>query len=102
MIHTDVLIEPETLAAFCRKHRIRRLGFFGSVLRDDFGPQSDVDVLYEFQPDVRLGWDIINVEEELSRLLGGRTVDFVPVTNLNHRLRDLILDSAEWSFVDEG
>lgn len=102
MVHTEVMIEPAKLAAFCRKHRIRRLGFFGSVLRDDFGPGSDVDVLYEFHPGVRLGWDIIDVQEELSGLLGGRRVDFVPVQHLNHRLRDIILDSAEWKFVEEG
>jgi len=82
------------LADFCRKHHIRRLALFGSVLRPDFGPQSDVDVLYEFEPGHEPGWAIEAVQEELSQLIG-RRVDLVPFKYLNPRVRDRILKSAE-------
>jgi predicted nucleotidyltransferase len=50
-------IQKEELGAFCRRHRIRKLALFGSVLRDDFGPDSDVDVLVEFEPGTRSDLD---------------------------------------------
>lgn len=67
-------IPRERLAAFCRRHAIRRLTIFGSVLREDFGAQSDVDVLVEFEPGARLGLRFFTVERELSELIG-RKVD---------------------------
>ena len=82
------------LADFCRRHHIRRLSIFGSVLRDDFRPESDVDVLVEFQPGHTPGWEVIDIEEELGGLFGGRRVDLVNPKYLNPRLRDRILASA--------
>ena len=67
-------IPREKLAAFCRRHAIRSLTIFGSVLRDDFDSQSDVDVLVEFEPGTRLGLRFFTVERELSDLIG-RKVD---------------------------
>ena len=90
-------INPQLLADFCRRHHIRRLAFFGSVLRDDFRPDSDVDVLYEFEPGHEPGWDIESIEEELSALLG-RRADLVPIKYLNPRVRDRILASAETQY----
>ncbi len=87
-------IDRKALEELCRRHRIRRLGFFGSVLRDDFGPDSDVDVLYEFEPGHAPGWGIAQVEEELSTLLK-RRVDLVPFKYLNSRIRDRVLTEAE-------
>lgn len=87
-------VDRDRLAEFCRRHHIRRLSFFGSVLRDDFGPESDVDVLYEFEPGKAPGWDIVSIEEELSALLG-RKVDFVPAKYLNRWMRDRVLAEAE-------
>jgi predicted nucleotidyltransferase len=87
-------IDPQRLADFCRRQHIRRLAFFGSVLRDDFGPESDVDVLYEFEPGHEPGWAIESVQEELSKLIG-RRVDLVPLKYLNARVRDRILAGAE-------
>lgn len=87
-------IDRERLAEFCRRRHIRRLAFFGSVLRDDFGPHSDIDILYEFASGYEPGWEIQDIEEELSQLLG-RHVDLVPYRYLNHRLRDRILAEAE-------
>ncbi len=62
------------IAEFCRKHHIRRLAFFGSVLRDDFRPDSDVDVLVEFEPEHTPGLAFFAMEDELSEILG-RKVD---------------------------
>ena len=71
-IYHRLPITEEQLAEFCRKHHIERMSVFGSVLRDDFGPQSDVDFLVEFEEGFHPGWNIIDVERELSELIGGR------------------------------
>ena len=63
-------IPKETIADFCRRNHIRRLAFFGSVLRDDFTPESDVDVLVEFEPGARVGLRFFGMERELSEILG--------------------------------
>lgn len=68
----NVKIPREELAALCRRNHIRKLAFFGSVLRDDFTPDSDVDVLVEFEPEARIGLiGLAGIENELSRLLFG-------------------------------
>ena len=86
------------VAEFCQRNRIRRLALFGSVLRDDFTPESDVDVLVEFEPGARVGFAFITVEDELSRILG-RRVDMNTFEGVeesrNWLLRAEILDSAE-------
>ena len=65
-------IDHKKLEQFCRKNHVRRLALFGSVLRADFRPDSDVDVLIEFEPNHRIGYfGLYEVEEELSKLLGG-------------------------------
>jgi hypothetical protein len=87
---------PKTqLADFCRRNHIRRLALFGSVLRDDFGPDSDIDVLVEFEPGHVPGLRLIRLQDELSALFGGRRVDLVTSKFLNHRIRDEVLRSAE-------
>jgi predicted nucleotidyltransferase len=91
----QVPIDREKLASFCRRHRIRKLAFFGSVLREDFRPNSDVDVLVDFEPGCTPGFAILDIEEELSQLLGGRRVDLVSEKYLNPRLRAPVLASAE-------
>jgi uncharacterized protein len=87
-------VDHQRLADFCHRHHIRRLAFFGSVLRDDFGPHSDVDVLYEFEPGHEPGWAIAQIEEELAGIIG-RRVDLVPYKYLNPRMRERILRYAE-------
>lgn len=87
-------VDQHALEMFCRRHHIRRLAFFGSVLRDDFTPDSDVDVLYEFQPGHEPGWEIAQIEEELTQL-PGRRADLVPYKYLNPHIRDRILSQAE-------
>jgi hypothetical protein len=91
-------IHPDALAAFCRKWKITELALFGSVLREDFSPDSDVDVLVVFSPDS--SWtllDVIGAEEELGRLFG-RSVDLVEKQTVeqseNPIRRDRILTSA--------
>ena len=93
-------IDRQRLAEFCRRHHIRRLSLYGSVLRDDFRPDSDVDVLVEFEPGHVVGLRIIDIEDELSELLGGRKVDLVSVKSLNPRLRDRVLTSAEVQYAE--
>jgi predicted nucleotidyltransferase len=88
-------VDREEIAEFCRKNHIRRLAFFGSVLRDDFGPDSDVDVLVEFETGHVPGLAFIRLEQELSTLLGGRRVDLVTPKFLNERIRDRVLRDAE-------
>jgi len=83
------------IAELFRRHHIRKLSLYGSVLRDDFRPDSDIDVLVDFEPGHTVGWDIIDIEEELSGLLGGHKVDMVPEKYLNRRLRPLVLPTAE-------
>jgi hypothetical protein len=87
-------VTPKQLAEFCRKHHIRRLALFGSALREDFREDSDLDFLAEFEPAHRPGWEIVDIEEELSHLVGGRKVDLVNPRYLNRHLRERILSSA--------
>ncbi len=87
---------PKTrLAAFCRQNGIRRLAFFGSVLRDDFSPASDVDVLVTFEPGTRVGLiTLAGMEIELSRILG-RRAEIHTVRGLNPHFREDVLRLAE-------
>jgi uncharacterized protein len=94
-------IPKQAVADFCRRHGIRRLSLFGSVLRDDFRPDSDVDVLVEFKPDRIVGWEIIDIEQELSQLFGGHKVDMVNPKYLIPRLKERILSSAQVQY-EEG
>ena len=87
--------DRDALAAFCRSHRIRKLSFFGSVLRDDFGPHSDVDVLVEFEPGARVGLiRLAGMERELSGILG-RKADMRTAGDLSRHFRDRVLREAE-------
>ena len=96
-----VSIDREAVSAFCRRHHIERLALFGSVLRDDFGPDSDVDVLVEFQRGHIPGFNFCTIEREFSGLLHGRRVDMVTLKFLNSRIRDQVLSSAEPLYVAE-
>ena len=95
MAYHNIEMPRERLAELCRRNHIRRLSLFGSILRDDFGPDSDIDVLVEFEPGHTPGLAIVDVEEELSDLLDGRTVDMVNPRYLNRRLKSRVLDEAE-------
>ncbi|MFW6164177.1 MAG: nucleotidyltransferase family protein [Planctomycetota bacterium] len=89
-------VPREEVAEFCRRHHIRRLALFGSVLRDDFGPASDVDVLAEFEPGHTPSFfKLFDMEEELSRLVGGRKVDLRTPEDLSRYFRAEVMASAE-------
>jgi len=91
--HID--IPKERIADFCRRNSIRRLALFGSVLRDDFGPDSDVDVLVEFEPAARVGLlRLAGMEIELGEILG-RKVDLNTPGFLSQYFRDKVLAEAE-------
>ncbi len=89
----EVPLEP--IAAFCRRHHIRRLSLFGSVLHEEFQAESDVDVLVEFEPGRTPGFALIRMQDELSALFGGREIDLITPKFLNHRIRDRVLAEAE-------
>jgi predicted nucleotidyltransferase len=76
-------------------HGIRRVAFFGSVLRDDFGADSDIDMLVEFEPQAQPGFEIVAIQEEFSEFFGGREVDFVNPKYISRFLKDEVLSTAE-------
>ena len=90
----QIAINQEQLDRFCRGHHIRRLAFFGSVLRHDFRPNSDVDVLVEFEPDHVPGLAFFRMETELSEILG-RKVDLNTPGFISRHYRDNIMQEAE-------
>ena len=91
----NLRISQEQIAELCHRRRIRRLALFGSVWRDDFNADSDVDVLVEFEPGCTPGLAIVDVEEDLSHLFGGHHADIVNPKYLNPRIKDRVLASAE-------
>ncbi len=91
----NIQISQTQIADFCRQHQIRWLALFGSVLRDDFGPESDIDVLVEFEPQARLGlMAYAGIQNELSELLQ-RPVDLVTRDGLKPLIKQDVLDSVE-------
>jgi predicted nucleotidyltransferase/predicted transcriptional regulator len=89
-----ISVDRSRLAELCRRYRIRRLSLFGSVLRDDFGPDSDVDVLVEFEPGHTPGLAMADIEDQLAALFGGRRADVVTEQSLHPLVRDQVLASA--------
>jgi len=90
----NIEVDKKRIAGFCRRHRIRRLAFFGSVLRSDFGPDSDVDVLVEFEDTHVPGLAFFTMEKELSEILGFK-VDLNTPQFLSRYFRDDVLAEAE-------
>lgn len=97
----NIPIPKEQLAAFCRSHHIRRLAIFGSALRADLSPESDIDVLVEFQLEYIPGLlGIAHMERELSALLGGRKVDLRTPEDLSRYFRQRVLEEAEVQYAE--
>ena len=95
-------ISQEKLSQLCQHWHIHKLSLFGSVLRDDFTADSDIDMLVEFE----LGFTpsffkLHQIQEELSQLFDGRTIDLVTVKSLNYRIRERVLATAEVCYVAE-
>ncbi len=95
-----IAVDREKIAEFCRRNHIRRLSFFGSVLREDFRLDSDIDVLVEFEPGQVIGLRFIEIQDEFSSLLGGRKVDLVTPKFLNRRIRGRVLAEAEVQYAE--
>ena len=88
-------IDRTRLELFCRKHALRRMAFFGSVLRADFRPDSDVDILVEFKPGRTPGFfRLFEMQDELSEILG-RSTDLKTREDLSPYFRDEVVRSAE-------
>lgn len=91
-------MDRERVAAFCLHHHVRKLSLFGSVLRDDFRADSDVDVLVEFEPDHRIGFlGLAGMEIELTEIIG-RRVDLRTPAELSRYFRDEVIATAEVAF----
>jgi predicted nucleotidyltransferase len=95
---TNIKIPKDKLTEFCRRHHIRKLSFFGSVLRDDFRPDSDIDVLVEFESGYVPGLAFFGMEEELAAILG-RKVDLHTPQFLSKYFRDQVVAEAEVQYV---
>ncbi len=93
-------VSEAELAAVCRRHHIRRLSLFGSRLKGTDRPDSDVDLLVEFEPSASTTlFDMARIEIELSALLGGRRVDLRTAGDLSRHFRDEVLRTAEPQYV---
>jgi predicted nucleotidyltransferase len=94
-------IDHQLLAAFCRRHKIRRLSLFGSTARGIARPDSDIDLLVEFAPDQHPGLiGLAGIEVELSDLLGGKSVDLRTVGDLSRYFRDEVQRQAEVQYAE--
>ena len=88
-------ISRDKIAAFCEKNEIQKFSLFGSVLRDDFGPESDVDVLAEFRPGVRFGlFELMDMQDELSAIVG-RRAEIFEFRSLRPRMQEEVAGTME-------
>lgn len=100
-MNPNIQIMKQPLKRFCQAHHIRRLSIFGSVLRDDFGPDSDIDVLVEFETNHVPGFfKLAEMQDELESLFG-RKVDLRTPEDLSRYFRDEVLAAAEVQYVHE-
>jgi uncharacterized protein len=90
MTQPRIRIPQNEINLFCRKNHIKRMMLFGSVISETFTPESDIDVLVEFDPDFIPGLGLIRMQAELSTIFGGRKIDLVTPKFLNRRIRDQI------------
>lgn len=98
MVEPRIKIPRQKITKFCQKHHIRKLAFFGSILREDFGPASDVDVLVEFEPGKTPGLAFFGMQDELKQIFG-REVDLLTFKGVesskNYIRRKAILESVQ-------
>jgi predicted nucleotidyltransferase len=98
MRQNNIDITDNKLESFCKRNGIVRLALFGSVLRDDFGPESDIDILVEFAQDALIGFfDLTRMEQELGELLG-RRCEFHTYKGLHPLYKDEVIRTAEVRF----
>lgn len=89
-----ISIPREQIIQFCQRHHICKLALFGSILREDFGPNSDIDILVQFEPGHTPGFAFIDLQDQLTNLLG-RTVDLNTPQDLSRYFRDQVMADAE-------
>ena len=87
-------LPTQQLADFCRRNAIRKLALFGSVLREDFRADSDVDVLVEFEPTAHIGWELIDIQDELAELFA-QEVDLHTPLSLSPNFRTEVIETAQ-------
>jgi predicted nucleotidyltransferase len=93
-------VKKDKIAKFCKKHHIQRLSIFGSVLREDFGPESDIDVLVDFEVGRTPGFfKLFDMEDELSSIFEGRKVDLRTPQDLSRYFRNKVVETAEVQYV---
>jgi uncharacterized protein len=97
-ISQRINVKTKVLAEFCCRNHIRKLAFFGSVLRDDFRRESDIDVLVEFEPGKTPGFGMIDIEDELTKL-AGRKVGLRTPQDLRRYFRDQVVREARSLYV---
>jgi len=98
-VSLGITIDHERIVEFCRRNRVRRLSLFGSVLRDDFGPASDVDVPVEFEPEATVGYfSMSRMGQDLAEMFG-RRVDLRTPKELSRYSRDPVLADAQEEYV---
>jgi predicted nucleotidyltransferase len=98
----SITLDREAVSAFCRRHRIRKLSLFGSVLHGDSRPDSDVDLLVEFCADARVGlFKMAALERELTGIVG-RKVDLRTAADLSQYFRQAVLEEAEVQYAEAG
>lgn len=98
MTNQNIVIPKEIIADFCQRHHIRRLAVFGSAVRDDFAPDSDVDMLVEFQRGFEPGFAFFDMQDELSQLLA-KKVELHTPKFLSRYFRDTVVRTAEVQYV---
>jgi len=99
-MNSHLTVDKKRIAGFCKRNHIGRLALFGSALREDFGPESDVDVLVEFAAGHVPGFfRIFEMEEELSDLFAGHKVDMRTPEDLSRYFRDRVVATAEVKYV---
>jgi predicted nucleotidyltransferase len=98
----NLIVDKKSIEHFCRQNAISRLAFFGSVLGEGFGPQSDVDVLVEFEKQAVPGlFAIARMERELSKILGGPRVDLRTLEDLSPYFRNAVAEKARVQYAKE-
>ncbi|NER48816.1 MAG: nucleotidyltransferase family protein [Symploca sp. SIO1A3] len=93
-----ITFKQEAIATLCQQYHIRKLALFGSVLRNDFRPNSDVDILVEFEPGHIPGFDFIDIQDKLSEIIG-RTIDLNTPQDLSRYFRDQVMAEAKEIYV---
>jgi uncharacterized protein len=94
MLTTKIDLPTREIVQICEAYGIQKLALFGSVLHSTFNDDSDVDLLVEFKPDARIGWQIVTVEDELSHVIG-RKVDLRTPQELSRYFRDTVMQEAQ-------